>query len=108
VAIVNGPTGTENPTLPLELSLAQNYPNPFNPQTSISLTISEKGIIELAVFNILGGKIRTLIEGEVDAGEHTVIFDGKNDSGNPVSAGVYFYRLKTQDGALTRKMVLIK
>jgi flagellar hook assembly protein FlgD len=72
------------------------------------LSIPENGYIEVAVFNILGSKVRSLIKGDFDAGEYTVIFDGKDDSGNPVSAGIYFYRVKTQAGTLTRKMVLIK
>jgi len=108
VAIVNVPTGIEDPVLPMSLALDQNYPNPFNPQTSIAFTIPEKSFVELSVYNILGMKVRTLINGDMETGEHTVTFDGKDDSGNPVSAGIYFYRLKTQSSALTRKMVLIK
>lgn len=108
VAIVSSPTGTDNPARPLKLSLAQNYPNPFNPQTAISLTVPEKEFIELAVYNILGSKVRSLMEGDIDAGEHTVVFDGRDDSGNPVSAGVYFYRLKSPSGTLTKKMILLK
>ena len=108
VAIVNVPTGIDDPIEPKSLSLNQNYPNPFNPQTSIALTVPEKSNAELSVYNILGMKVRTLINGNIEAGEHTVIFDGKDNSGNPVSAGIYFYRLKTEAGSITRKMVLIK
>jgi bacillopeptidase F (M6 metalloprotease family) len=108
VAIVDAPTGIDEPVIPMKLSLNQNYPNPFNPRTSISLTVPERGFVDLAVYNILGSKVRTLINNDLEAGESTVLFDGKDDSGNPVSAGVYFYRLKTQAGTVTRKMVLIK
>jgi len=108
VAIVNSPVGIDDPAIPLKLALAQNYPNPFNPQTSISCTIPQGGYVKLEVYNILGSKIRTLVNGDMDAGQHTIIFDGADDSGNSVAAGVYFYRLKTDGGTLTRKMVLIK
>ncbi|UCC78828.1 MAG: immune inhibitor A [Candidatus Zixiibacteriota bacterium] len=107
-AIVNAPTGVDDPVVPTSLFLSQNYPNPFNPQTSIALSVPKNSSIELSVYNILGMKVRTLIYGEIEAGEHTVIFDGKDDSGNPISAGIYFYRMKTETASLTRKMVLIK
>lgn len=108
VAIVNVPTGIDEPVIPTDLSLSQNYPNPFNPQTSIALTIPENSGVELSVYNILGMKVRTLISGEIETGEHRIIFDGRDDSGSLVSAGIYFYRLKTDTGSITRKMVLIK
>ncbi|UCE66002.1 MAG: immune inhibitor A [Candidatus Zixiibacteriota bacterium] len=107
-AIVNAPTSIDDPIIPMSLALDQNYPNPFNPQTSILYTIPEKSFVELSIYNILGMKVRTLIDSEIGAGEYTVIFNGRDDSGSPVSAGIYFYRLKTDTGSLTRKMVLIK
>lgn len=108
VAHVHPQTGTEDEALPFTLTLDQNYPNPFNPQTSISFTLSRRGSVELTVFNILGSRVRTLVSSELEAGEHTVVFDGNDDRGKPVAPGVYFYRLKTAGGTLTRKLVLIK
>ena len=108
-AIVAVPTGvSDEPLIPTKLALDQNYPNPFNPQTSISFTIPEKSDLDLSVYNILGKKVRTLAHGEFEPGDHSVVFDGNNDSGKPVSAGIYFYRLETGNNAFTRKMVLLK
>ena len=94
--------------MPTTLALGQNYPNPFNPQTSISFAIPEKSDVNLSVYDILGNKVRTLANGEFEPGDHKVIFDGNNDSGKPVSAGIYFYRLDTGKSSITRKMVLLK
>ncbi len=102
-AIVHPQTSTDDNSLPRTFSMSQNYPNPFNPQTSISFSIPTRGAVELTVYNVLGMKVRTLIDSELNAGEHTVIFDGQS-----VSTGVYFYRLKTLDNSLTKRMTLLK
>jgi hypothetical protein len=107
-AIVNIPTGTGELPLPSSLALSQNYPNPFNPQTSVSFTLPVKSEVDISVYNILGRKVRTLVRGNYEPGSHTVIFDGRDDAGKAISAGVYFYRLETAGNSLTRKMVLIK
>ena len=108
VAHVHPPTGIDDSQLPVSLSLNQNYPNPFNPQTVISFSIPQRGLVQLTIYNILGSKVRTLVNSEIEAGEHVVIFDSIDDQGSPVAPGIYFYRLKTESDALTRKMVLIK
>ncbi|MDF1545622.1 MAG: T9SS type A sorting domain-containing protein [bacterium] len=89
--------------LPASFSLAQNYPNPFNPSTVIDFSIPKAGDVKLKVFNILGQSVRTLIDGPMSAGQHTVYFDA---SGLP--SGIYFYRLTSLAGSSTRKMALIK
>jgi hypothetical protein len=108
VAHVHPQTGIDDSQLPVSLSLNQNYPNPFNPQTAISFSIPQPGLVRLTIYNILGSKVRTLVDSEVEAGEHVLIFDGVDDQGRPVAPGIYFYRLKTESDVLTRKMVLIK
>ncbi len=89
--------------LPVSFGLAQNYPNPFNPSTIIEFSIPKSGDVKLKVYNILGQSVRTLIDGPMSAGQHTVYFDG---SGLP--SGIYFYRLSSLAGNSTRKMALIK
>lgn len=84
-------------------SLSQNYPNPFNPSTNISFTIGTTDQVSLAVFNLLGQKVATIINERVSAGAHNVSF---NASG--LSSGIYVYRLDTGQGSLTRKMMIIK
>jgi hypothetical protein len=107
-AIVHPQTSTDDNSLPKALSLSQNYPNPFNPQTAIAFSIPEQGHAKLSVYNILGRKIATLVDSELPVGEHVVIFDGRDYSGAGIADGVYFYRLETEFGDLTRKMVLLK
>jgi flagellar hook assembly protein FlgD len=64
--------------------------------------------VELTIFNIVGQKVVTLPQGMQSAGEHTVVWDGNNESGNAVASGVYFYRLKAGDEVQSRKMLLLK
>jgi len=83
--------------------LNQNYPNPFNPSTKINFGLKKAGNVEIAIYNILGNKIATLLNGFKPAGNHFVIFDA-----NRFSSGVYFYRIVTSEFIQTRKMILEK
>ena len=94
--------------LPVQTSLAQNYPNPFNAQTMISFDLASPGHVELSVYNIVGQKVVTLASGEYQAGRYNVIWDGRDPSGNPVTSGVYYYRLKAGENVETMKMTLLK
>ncbi len=101
-------TSTDEDLAPSETVLRQNYPNPFNPLTSIDFYLAESGLVELAVFNIKGQYIVSLVSGEMSAGEKTIIWDGTNERGKEVPAGVYFYRLQTSDGLKSKRMLLLK
>ncbi len=97
------------PGVPRVVSLGQNYPNPFNPQTSISYELNETSKVTLEVMNLRGQLVKTLVNGTREAGTHSVTWDGKNLQGVTVSSGIYFYRLRTDNGFnKTRKMVLLK
>ena len=89
-------------------ALSGNYPNPFNPSTTIRFSLGENTNASIAVYNTLGQKIRTLLEGPQTAGIHTVLWDGCNDIGQRVSSGVYFYRLSAGGFEKTMKMVLFE
>ncbi|HUU45528.1 MAG TPA: T9SS type A sorting domain-containing protein, partial [Acidobacteriota bacterium] len=94
--------------LPSGFGLAQNYPNPFNPSTLISFNLEYAGQVQLEVVNLLGQRVRTLVNGYRPAGVNSEIWDGRDQNGITVSSGIYFYRL-AQDGlSQTRKMVLLK
>jgi len=94
--------------VPETYSLEQNYPNPFNPTTRISFALPEAAHVRLDVFNILGQQVVTMIEGWLDAGYHSVEWDGLISGGTTAASGVYFYRLETKDFSQTRKMILLK
>ena len=89
-------------------SLSQNYPNPFNPQTTIAFSVKERGLVNLKVYNVAGQLVRTLANEEFAAGAHTKVWDGRNDAGQAVSSGVYFYKLVSNNFTQTKKMVLLK
>jgi len=100
------PTGTN----PVGVnSLAQNYPNPFNPQTTIAFSIKERGQVRVDVYNVAGELVKTLLNETRVAGSYTdVRWDGTNGANQPVSSGVYFYKLVTNNYSQTKKMVLLK
>ena len=94
--------------IPAGYLLGQNYPNPFNPMTIIDFALPNPARVKLTVYNVLGQQVRLLADGEFPAGAHEVTWNGSDDSGQPVSSGVYLYRLSAGGKALTRKMVLMK
>lgn len=97
---------------PVTYKLEQNYPNPFNGSTIIRYDIPDVKVTEtktaIQVFNILGQRIKTLINAPHDPGPHQVMWDGTNDNGERVSTGVYFYRLITKNFLTTKKMIYVK
>ncbi|UCD63506.1 MAG: T9SS type A sorting domain-containing protein [Candidatus Zixiibacteriota bacterium] len=98
---------TPEPT-PYAYSLSHNYPNPFNPATRISYSLERRSQVQLVVYNILGQRVATLVDEVMPAGQHTVSWNGTDDSGNMLGSGVYFYRFKAGDFTDTKKMVLLK
>ncbi len=98
----------ENDVFPAGYLLCQNYPNPFNASTAIEYSLPGPGRVRLAVFNLLGRRIKTLIDGPEAAGRHTVIWDGTNEAGMPVAGGVYIYEIKANGPAVRKKMVLVR
>lgn len=88
-------------------NLNQNYPNPFNPDTTISFSVSHPASpSSLKIFNLKGQLVKTLYDGHLEAGTHKLNWDGKDDSGRPVSSGIYLYRLVNGARSQTRKMIL--
>jgi len=102
--------GNENDLIPTITKLFGNYPNPFNPETTIRFSIKEPSHVKLEIFNIKGQKVRTLIDNELEAKYHTVVWDGCDDSRKPVASGVYFSFFDSANGEYTstRKMILMK
>jgi hypothetical protein len=93
---------------PSAVELYRNYPNPFNMATVISYSLSAEANVELTIYNVLGEKVRTLVNQRQSAGPKSLTWDGKDNTGSVVSSGYYFYRLKADDEAITKKMLLLK
>jgi hypothetical protein len=94
--------------VPGRFALHQNYPNPFNAQTIIKYDLPKASHVEITIYNILGQRVRHLVESEQPAGFHQVVWDGKNTQGNGVASGVYFYRIEAAGFTQSKKMVLLK
>jgi hypothetical protein len=123
---MGSPTGViETHTIPFDFALHQNYPNPFNSSTTIHYTIpsredrAESGEVgmgslpfitrtTLKIFNIIGQEVKTVVEEDKEPGRYTVTWDGRDNAGQGVASGVYFYRLEARDFTTTKRMVLMK
>jgi hypothetical protein len=93
---------------PSEFTLFQNYPNPFNQTTKIEFTLAKSGFVSLSIYDLLGRKVRTFASEHLPSGYKFVLWDGKNDSGEDVASGIYFYQLRVRDFSEAKKMVLSK
>ena len=102
------PTSADDYTIPAIYGLSQNYPNPFNPKTTIQYSIPNDTYVELKIYSISGELVRVLVNSKQDAGKYNIIWNGKDDNGNDVSSGIYFYKICADKFTETKKMLLIK
>ena len=98
----------EDETVPRKTALYQNVPNPFNPITRIGFSVAEAGRVELAIYDATGALVRVLVDRRMGPTTESVVWDGTDRTGNGVSSGVYFYRLKINGFTETKKMVLLR
>jgi hypothetical protein len=101
------------PLVAMEYELMQNYPNPFNPSTNIRYTLGHSGHVTLDIYNVLGQRVRSLRNEFQPIGTYSAEWDGRNDSGLPLSTGVYLYRVRVSSNnetvfTRTNKMILMK
>ena len=101
-------TDEQNNEIPFTFALNQNYPNPFNPSTSISYTIPERNIVSLNIYDVNGAFVQNLVNENLEPGFHSVSWDGTNANGSKVSAGMYFYIIKSGNLVSTQKMIFLK
>jgi hypothetical protein len=99
---------TEEENKPTAFLLSQNYPNPFNPVTNFKLSLPKASHVKMEIFNIVGQRVRTLLDEDMRAGVFVVDWDGKDDKGVSVSSGVYFYRVVAGNFSDIKKMVLLR
>jgi hypothetical protein len=93
---------------PKAFRLTQNSPNPFNPATQIAFEVPAEGPVRLEVYNLLGQRVRILLEERRTAGRHVATWDGRDEMGRPAGTGIYLYRLTAPGFAQTRKMMLLR
>lgn len=92
----------------LETKLLNNYPNPFNPETMIRFSLKDTSKARLSIYNLKGQLVKVLVDGELKAGMHQIVFDGKDRNNRSIASGMYFYRLESGNYASTHKMLLLK
>ena len=102
------PVAKPKKELPSSFSLSQNHPNPFNPSTIILYALPQGAHVNLVIYNVLGQKVKTLVDDFQTAGFQSVEWDGTNDNGSVTSSGIYFYKLVAGDFTQTKKMVMLK
>jgi flagellar hook assembly protein FlgD len=105
---VGGIVANDDLVNPVVTALHGNYPNPFNPTTTISYSVREKQPVQLVIYNMLGQKVKTLVNGEVEPGNHSAVWHGRDNNGRPVASGVYFFKMHAGKYTSTKKMILMK
>jgi len=104
-------TGIDEPNykaLPTRFGLSQNYPNPFNPSTKFEVTLPKASHLQVAIYNLLGQKIATLVDEVRPSGTYTITWDGRTSAGTVANTGVYFVKMQTEDFSTVRKILLVK
>ncbi|MFA7543633.1 MAG: C25 family cysteine peptidase, partial [Candidatus Cloacimonadaceae bacterium] len=102
------PVSNEDLVSVVNTALKGNYPNPFNPETTISFALQSAGNVKIEIYNMLGQKVNTLVNGKMNAGNHSLIWKGIDDKGRPVASGIYFYKMQAGSYSATRKMIMMK
>jgi Tol biopolymer transport system component len=104
----SGVDDNEIGSLPLDFKLYQNFPNPFNPVTTIKFDVNKTSVVRLEVYNVLGRLVKSLVNETKNPGEYSIAWEGKDKAGNPVSSGLYFYRLTCGKSSQVQKALLLK
>jgi hypothetical protein len=100
---------TDHPGVPVRHALKQNIPNPFNPSTVIYYDVAEPGaVVKVEIFNVMGQRIRSLVDQYKEPGQHEIAWDGMDANGQRVSSSVFFARMTAGDVVETRKLTLLK
>ena len=98
-------TVDDSEVTPIEFALHQNYPNPFNPETNIQFDVAEYSHVSVSIFNLVGQKVASLVNQNMDAGVYTIKWSGLNEGGLALPSGMYFYEMKTSKYHSIKKLV---
>lgn len=90
------------------IGLSPNVPNPFNPRTELELVVGRRGLVEVSVYDLAGRRVATLVEAELDAGTHPLVWEGTDHRGRPASSGIYLVRANGHGETVTRRMALVR
>ncbi|MEA1973424.1 MAG: FlgD immunoglobulin-like domain containing protein, partial [Candidatus Cloacimonadota bacterium] len=107
-AILDGIVGNDTDSVNPEVLNVTNYPNPFNPTTTIALNMPKAGNAEISIINIKGQIVKTIVNQELDKGQHSFKWNGFDNNDNSVASGVYFYKVETANKTVTNRMLLLK
>ncbi|MCC7265020.1 MAG: T9SS type A sorting domain-containing protein [Candidatus Latescibacteria bacterium] len=94
--------------IPQDFALGANYPNPFNPETTIGYQLPATVQVRLEIYDVLGQKVRTLVQQVEPAGYHSAVWDGRDDAGQALAGGIYLYRLQAEQFSEVRRLLLLK
>jgi hypothetical protein len=108
VTAVVMPTANDDNVTPAVTALKGNYPNPFNPTTTIHYSLKTDSPVKIEIYNLLGQKVKTLVNGAKKSGNHSIVWNGKDDAGRNAGSGIYFYKMNTGKYSASHKMVLMK
>jgi hypothetical protein len=107
-SIIAETTGKPIVPAPRPYPMTSVYPNPFNPETTIGFSSTDRGPVSLAIYDVSGRLVRLLVHETLPSGSHTAVWDGRDDQGQPVASGMYFYKLVADSFSETRKILLVK
>nr|MDA3813021.1 carboxypeptidase regulatory-like domain-containing protein [Candidatus Cloacimonadota bacterium] len=101
-------TNVDGIIVPVKTELTGNYPNPFNPTTTISFSTKKAGHVSINIYNMKGQLVKTLVNEQLEAAYHDVVWNGKDNSNKSISSGIYFYKMRSSNYTATKKMILMK
>ena len=110
ISMITNPNAldVDDNTILNKFTLEQNYPNPFNPVTNISYNLPKDEKVKIIISDLMGKRIKMLVDSDQTSGQKTIRWDATNDAGNPISAGLYFLTIEAGSFTKTNKMILIK
>ena len=91
-----------------KFTISEAFPNPFNPSTSLNFNVNKKEMVKITIYDLLGNRIKSLVNDHYSMGSHSISWHARNDKGQPVSAGVYLYKVQAGEFQSTKKMILLK
>jgi hypothetical protein len=101
-------SGVDVTGLPEPVMIGRNHPNPFRTKTAVSFAVASAGRARLGIYTLEGRLVTYLLDGHIEQGAHSVVWDGRDRSGQRVGPGVYYYRIETERGTGTGKMILLR